>query len=154
MLSNLTSHMGFAKMIYDRFCALFLSLCLLPFLLVPLSREHLHHPGALGMYPLIQGRFRSEWVTTTRGTRRCMYVGVLYNRVRRNARIYYALHREETWAESGRDAFRICASLSLPVDFSSVINFQTTSTVITVVLYNCAKCSSLFANLFNSRNNL
>lgn len=88
-------------MIYDRFCALFLSLSFSlslsrSFSAGPLSREHLHHPGAPGMYPLIQGRFRSEWVTITRDTRGCTCVGVLYNRVRRNARIYYALHREET----------------------------------------------------------
>lgn len=80
MLSNLTSHMGFAKMIYDRFCSLYLYLSSL-FCWPALSREHLHHPGCSRNVPFTQGRFRSEWVTTARdGTRDgvhvCMYVCV------------------------------------------------------------------------------
>lgn len=67
--------------------------------------------------PLARGGFRSEWVTARDG--------VLYSHaVTREFITHY--DREGTRAKSGRDAFRIRALLPpLPVDFSSVINFQT-----------------------------
>jgi len=106
-------------MIYDRLSDLFLFLFLI---LVPsnmrLSREHLHHLEASGMYHW------PEEDSDLNGLQRAVWDGVLYNcAVTREFITHY--NHEGTWAKSGRDAFRIRALLPLPVDFSSVINFQT-----------------------------
>lgn len=106
-------------MIYDRLSDLSLFLFLFPSSSgARLSREHLHHLEASGMY------HSPEEDSDLNGLQRAAWDGVLYNRaVTREFITHY--NREGTWAKSGRDAFRIGALLPLPVDFSSVINFQT-----------------------------
>lgn len=78
---NPTPHTGHAKMIYDRLSDLSLFLFRLPFSRW-LSREHLHHLEASGMYHSPE---EDSDLNGLQRARRCAL------QPRRNARIYYAL---------------------------------------------------------------